>query len=1144
MGAFNNLFTDEIDGPKLSQNQLLKIHVIFDALQNEKEILPFSKFTDLLGRFVPPGVIVTFFTSHKQSTESISLDLFERVMRFLLNGTNQDKTHALFIYYAGGKTHLKKEHIKKIVEEQEKGTTNDLEPLFGYDALQYDVFEAFFLKHPKATFMSTWLLKSHFTLLSLTLPLPTKIHMMSLSSDIPETAISSLHMEFRNIAGEENALISLSLFKKYLQDQLPDFFITSLFNFFDLNHDGYIDSGEFFQGVSTLCYSTESKFSKCIYRMFSKPKPSGATFDNKGFEHTVRRFVPPHIIPGSLFSLVNTKSFASTSDLSSWPSENLTWQYLVKFIKAVGHTIFGPPPRTQSEANENIMIWLYYIIQQKSEPGSQWYIASLEWQPSTTTQKLAAILQPPEQLWRTGAYHPVSMYQRLITTSLPHVKDSLLNEPVLQRNRLKSLSCEEDLSDSSKLSQVKLYRYRRHFHWFSDRMLRHRLPGGDKDHNFRRSLISKKISRRSLLSGSNSNLQIETPLDQTPVLRAAKSVDESLGVSRFQSMCSSFGTEDRQDLFVAVDWWLSRRIPQWYSTNPIPIPSYLVLYAPDATAPAKETLEIHPLKVLVRWTAGVTLRVSPAPIVNTASKGPKATRVPNSPINRKIKENMGSLSRLNRRLSRKESEVLAPSPGGSTKVGASALHRDLEFTSKARSVSASGLKPACIFVLPQKLSAHGLYFAFSRCHSMSEVSASIIKLFQSYLNSDLTSDNFRIWFVNRPVSNSMLSKPYSKQWTGTHDEVATNKQETKHVALTAVNLEASKDQQLAEFLATQIQSSQHVKELLDPMAATSETFEFVVECKNQFLLWPLGQQPREGVVPLVGLKNMGNTCYLNSVIQCLHMTPSLTDRIRKHLTPETKLSKKYIKLMDKMEKKEHMVLCPQALRSVFVQRCPQFNSFSQQDAQEFLTILIDLLNEELKKKATSTLSRKISAAQPGGMHGTFSPRQRVSASSQAWENFCLENDSPVTSTFYGLFESRCQFRDCGHESSVFDPFSSLTLPFPMAETHLVTIKVVPFFGAVPEIVHVQTSGPEESSYVRHELSRKYSCLPTQLFFCVLSKGVIMKCSIEPELPGPTSELWAFILSQRPPLNREKLTSVPSKILTIVAQNRVLLDIIE
>ncbi|VDD82051.1 unnamed protein product [Mesocestoides corti] len=284
---------------------------------------------------------------------------------------------------------------------------------------------------------------------------------------------------------------------------------------------------------------------------------------------------------------------------------------------------------------------------------------------------------------------------------------------------------------------------------------------------------------------------------------------------------------------------------------------------------------------------------------------------------------------------------------------------------------------------------------------------------------------------------------------------------------------------------------------------------------------------------------MGNTCYLNSVIQCLHMTPSLTDRIRKHLTPETKLSKKYIKLMDKMEKKEHMVLCPQALRSVFVQRCPQFNSFSQQDAQEFLTILIDLLNEELKKKATSTLSRKISAAQPGGMHGTFSPRQRVSASSQAWENFCLENDSPVTSTFYGLFESRCQFRDCGHESSVFDPFSSLTLPFPMAETHLVTIKVVPFFGAVPEIVHVQTSGPEESSYVRHELSRKYSCLPTQLFFCVLSKGVIMKCSIEPELPGPTSELWAFILSQRPPLNREKLTSVPSKILTIVAQNRVL-----
>ena len=199
---------------------------------------------------------------------------------------------------------------------------------------------------------------------------------------------------------------------------------------------------------------------------------------------------------------------------------------------------------------------------------------------------------------------------------------------------------------------------------------------------------------------------------------------------------------------------------------------------------------------------------------------------------------------------------------------------------------------------------------------------------------------------------------------------------------------------------------------------------------------------------------------------------------------------------------------------VFIQRWPSFNSFGQQDAQEFLTILLDSLNEELKCKSTSSghdSSKSLDRQRKQS-------RAKCPTASDVWEAFCSENDSPIISTFYGLCESQCQFDVCCHSSSAFDPFSTLTLPLPSDEIHFLTLTgglyssdgiflkfalllsfksifsfdltVVPSFGAIPEINRLETTNRIDFAFIRHEVARRYACSSNQILFGHLNNGIL------------------------------------------------------
>ena len=106
---------------------------------------------------------------------------------------------------------------------------------------------------------------------------------------------------------------------------------------------------------------------------------------------------------------------------------------------------------------------------------------------------------------------------------------------------------------------------------------------------------------------------------------------------------------------------------------------------------------------------------------------------------------------------------------------------------------------------------------------------------------------------------------------------------------------------------------------------------------------------------LVGLSNLGNTCYMNSALQCLLNTPTLTEYF---LTcpalvanaERNAMSRSFKKLVDDIwgpRGDDSPYVAPANVLYAVKTAYPMFRGFHQHDSQEFLRCFMDLMHEEL-----------------------------------------------------------------------------------------------------------------------------------------------------------------------------------------------------
>ena len=109
---------------------------------------------------------------------------------------------------------------------------------------------------------------------------------------------------------------------------------------------------------------------------------------------------------------------------------------------------------------------------------------------------------------------------------------------------------------------------------------------------------------------------------------------------------------------------------------------------------------------------------------------------------------------------------------------------------------------------------------------------------------------------------------------------------------------------------------------------------------------------------LVGLKNIANTCYMNSALQALSNSPPLTGyflecgSIVQNSVSRSKvgLAKSYHRLIRDMwlNKRRGYIVPDEIIRGISTIH-PMFRGFQQHDTQEFLRCFMDQLHEELKE---------------------------------------------------------------------------------------------------------------------------------------------------------------------------------------------------
>ena len=111
---------------------------------------------------------------------------------------------------------------------------------------------------------------------------------------------------------------------------------------------------------------------------------------------------------------------------------------------------------------------------------------------------------------------------------------------------------------------------------------------------------------------------------------------------------------------------------------------------------------------------------------------------------------------------------------------------------------------------------------------------------------------------------------------------------------------------------------------------------------------------------IVGLRNLGNTCYMNSSLQCLSqcyeltsfflqgMYKPMTDRPDKNiLGTEGRLVLAYAKLLNEMWNMSGHSVSPDMFKRILGQYAMQFEGFGQHDSHECINSILDLLGEDL-----------------------------------------------------------------------------------------------------------------------------------------------------------------------------------------------------
>lgn len=175
----------------------------------------------------------------------------------------------------------------------------------------------------------------------------------------------------------------------------------------------------------------------------------------------------------------------------------------------------------------------------------------------------------------------------------------------------------------------------------------------------------------------------------------------------------------------------------------------------------------------------------------------------------------------------------------------------------------------------------------------------------------------------------------------------------------------------------------------------------------------------------IGINNLGNTCFMNAILQCLCHSPSLVGYCMRdsYLSDVNSASPsrgdlikafaEFVKLIT--DPKTTIAVSPYNLRREVQKYSRRFAGDNQQDAHEFLCYLLQGLHDDVNRARGRSTSRI---------------RGSENDSISSWLNYQARDDSMILDLFGGQLKSTLKCTECNNESITYDPFLDLSLPLP------------------------------------------------------------------------------------------------------------------
>lgn len=221
---------------------------------------------------------------------------------------------------------------------------------------------------------------------------------------------------------------------------------------------------------------------------------------------------------------------------------------------------------------------------------------------------------------------------------------------------------------------------------------------------------------------------------------------------------------------------------------------------------------------------------------------------------------------------------------------------------------------------------------------------------------------------------------------------------------------------------------------------TSSSFKKTGGSTQSYQSGRTNQEGKPIVQGAVGLRNLGNTCFMNSTLQCLSNTPQLTEFFRSGsykaeinttnpLGWKGKVATEYANLINEMWGSKYKTVAPVKFKRVISDFQPRFSGYQQHDSSELLHFLMDGLHEDLNRVMVKPTTEQVDSK----------GRADAVVAKEAWDRHLKRNQSIIVDLCQGQLKSTVVCPDCGLKSVTFDPYMFLSVPLPQATTKSIEV---------------------------------------------------------------------------------------------------------